>query len=126
MEGILTHEISPTPYEKIATTFASQLRLFESRKENEVFEGPADAIFAFAEFIRNESEKVLEGVQEQNDYHLEKAAAKLHEFNLANAAVLHRYAELLGKYPDSVEPLVATFPWLKEVSIWAEAHTQRV
>lgn len=136
MESISTveHVPSPKPYERTAETFKNQLRLFESRRGNEIFKEPADAIFGFAEFIRKESTSVLEHVRanqtgepekQREEYRLEQATAKLHEFNIANAAVLHGYAELLGSHSESVSSLVDTFPWLREISSWAESYVHK-
>jgi len=136
MEGALQfeREQTPKPYAAAAETFKTQLSIFESRKGDETFREPADAIYAFAEFIRTNSEDILKHVREiqtgapenqEKEYRLEQSTAKLHEFNLANAAVLHEYAELLGSYPESVESLVSIFPWLRDISVWAEAYVQK-
>lgn len=124
MEGTPQSERSPknNAFEKVSTAFSEQLNVFESMSDRETFKEPADAIYGFAEFIRKQSSGILEQMRATNEYRLEQAAAKLDEFNQANAAVLHRYAELLHGYPESIEPLEATFPWLHGISVWAEGY----
>lgn len=120
-----------SPYAESGVQFRNQLRLFESKTESQ-YETPADAIFGFAEFIRSNSQAVLDDIREnktgrpeKEQYRLEQSATKLHEFNMANATVLHRYAELVGNYSESVDPLIDTFPWLREIAAWADGYMER-
>ncbi len=108
--------------EDAAIGFRNQLAGFEASRNNELFPNISAAIFGFAQYITKGSEGVLEAVRKMENYRLEKEAAKLHEFNLANAAVLHRYAEILDMYPESAKSLEDTFPWLRGIYEWGDRH----
>jgi hypothetical protein len=137
----LKHEGAPqerksemSPYIDAALTYKNQLALFESMHGEESFGHPADTIYAFSSFLRMQSEKVLESVQasqtgepekQKQEYHLEAAAAKLHEFNNANAEVLKRYAEILAEDEGSAALYIDIFPWLRGINEWAVKYTKK-
>jgi hypothetical protein len=135
MEGVPKPESQKkdTSYIEAGTTFMNQLRVFESMHSNESFKTIPDAIYGFASFIRAQSEKVLDAVRDsqtglpekqKEEYRLEQAAAKLHEFNLANATILHLYAEVLGESVESSELYRSMFPWLRGIDVWATQYVR--
>ena len=66
-----------------------------------------------------------EGEKQRQEYYLEKQTAKLHEFNVANADILLRYAEVLAGSRETATIYQGIFPWLKGVDAWAERYTEK-
>lgn len=115
-------------YREAGVLFTNQLALFESRHHGEGFATPSDAVYAFAEFIRAQSESVLAAVRaaqtgrpenQRTEYRREEAAAKLHEFNMMNAATLSFYAEIRAGSEETVKLFHTIFPWLTSIDAWA-------
>lgn len=122
MERLPVHKLPENEIEKPMSMFTRQLQAFEINHQNETFETPLHALHAFAKFIEEESLKTLEYVRTLEKYKDEKEIAKFHEFNLANARVISRYAELRDEYPDSLGLLRQNFPWLEGIETWLQEY----
>lgn len=81
----------------------------------------ADILYEFAKFIREKSEQLLEKARAEGIYKKEQATAKLHEYNLAHIELLNRSAELVAFYPDAIDNLIQTYPWLTDMKRWAKS-----
>lgn len=122
MESLPVHGSLENEIEKPMSMFTRQLEAFETKHQNETFETSLHALDAFAKFIEEESLKTLEYVRTLEKYKDEKEIAKFHEFNLKNAEVISRYAELRDKYPESLELLRRNFPWLEGIEGWLQQY----
>ncbi len=90
-------------------------------EKNEGFSSAGDAVYAFAEFLREKSTELLKSIREENVYRPEEAAAKFHAFNIAQVEMLMRTAEILEFHPKMVDTLSKTYPWCKDIKEWAES-----
>ncbi len=122
MESLPVHESSEKEIEKPISMFTRQLEAFETEHQNETFETSLHALDAFAKYIKEESLKTLEYVRTLEKYKDEKEIAKFHEFNLTNAEVISRYAELRDEYPEGLELLRQNFPWLEGIEEWLQEY----
>ena len=122
MESLPVHESPKEEIEKPMSMFTRQLQAFETKYQNETFETSLHALHAFAKFIEKESLETLEYVRTLEKYNDEKEIAKFHEFNIANAEVISRYAELRDKYPEGLGLLRQNFPWLEGIEGWLQEY----
>ncbi len=80
----------------------------------------ADIMYEFGAFLRERSDRFLKEVREVGEYRKEQATAKIHEYNILQAELLSRSAELFEFYPDAADVLAQTYPWISDIKEWVK------
>lgn len=122
VEKLSNAERKENAFKETSTIIAKWAEDFQAERfsHGEKVDHASVVMYEFSAFIKERSRALLEEARTRDDYHIEGAVAKLHEFNLVNLELLKSAAELYMHQPYAVKVLEHAYPWIGTVKEWAD------